>query len=119
MVSTQYFFDKDGIQPLIIDIQTVISFLVPITRIKPLEGTNVSTFYNVIVQDGADPWVYQHTDGWYYMTFTTGGDVRIWRSRSLTSIVAGDSILAWKPSGLEPACRDVWAPELHFIHSSW
>ena len=81
--------------------------------------SNVSTFYNVIAQNGADPWMYKHTDGWYYMTFTTGGDVRIWRSRSLTSIIAGDSILAWTPPGSGPACRDVWAPELHFIHSSW
>lgn len=86
---------------------------------KTVQGTNVTTFYNVIVQNGADPWVYLHTDGWYYMTFTTGGDVRIWRSRSLTSLIAGDSIQAWKPTGSGAACRDVWAPELHFFHSSW
>jgi GH43 family beta-xylosidase len=94
-------------------------FVVPIIRTKNMQATNVSTFYNVIAQNGGDPWMYKHVDGWYYMTFTTGGDVRIWRSRSLTSIVAGDSILAWTPPGSGPACRDVWAPELHFIHSNW
>lgn len=84
-----------------------------------MQATNVSTFYNVIAQDGADPWVYKHTDGWYYMTRTTGDGVHIWRSRSFISIEAGDNIAVWKPSGSGVACRDVWAPELHFIHSSW
>ena len=94
-------------------------FLVSIPRTNSVQGTNVSTFYNVIAQDGADPWVYKHTDGWYYMTRTTGVDVRIWRSRSLTSIDAGDSIAAWTSSGSGSACAGFWAPELHFLQSSW
>jgi GH43 family beta-xylosidase len=53
------------------------------------------------------------------MTRTTGGDVRIWRSRTFTSIDAGDSIVAWKPPDSGPACRDIWAPELHLFQSHW
>ncbi len=94
-------------------------FIVPIDRAEFVEDTNVSTFYNVIAQDGADPWVYKHTDGWHYMTRTTGGDVRIWRSRTFTSIDAGDCIVAWKPPDSGPACNGVWAPELHFFQSHW
>ncbi len=92
----------------------------PVIRNESIRAANVSnTFYNVIAQDGADPWVYKHTDGWYYMTRSTGVDVRIWRSRTFTSIDAGDTIVAWKPSGSGPACTEIWAPELHFIRSSW
>lgn len=29
-----------------------------------------NNFYNVVMQDGADPWVYKHTDGFYYFTKT-------------------------------------------------
>ncbi len=76
------------------------------------------TFYNLIT-DGADPWVYKHTDGWYYMTRTTGYSVQIWRSHSFTSIDAGDTIVVWSTSDTAPACHDVWAPELHFINSNW
>jgi GH43 family beta-xylosidase len=94
-------------------------FIVEIIRSKPVQATNVSTFYNVIAQDGADPWVYKHTDGWYYMTRSTGGDVRIWRSRTFTSIDAGDTIVAWTPPSSGPACKGIWAPELHFIQSRW
>ncbi|CAF0896877.1 unnamed protein product [Rotaria sordida] len=86
---------------------------------KSQTPSNVNTFYNVIAQDGADPWVYKHTDGLYYFTRTTGGDVRIWRSRSFTSIDAGESRIVWRSPNSGPACRAVWAPEIHFIQSSW
>ena len=83
------------------------------------QGITVKTFYNVIAQDGADPWVYKHTDGWYYTTRTTGDDVRVWRSRSLTSIDAGESCIAWQSPKTGPACAGIWAPELHFLQSKW
>jgi GH43 family beta-xylosidase len=94
-------------------------FIVSIIRTTSIKGANVTTFYNVIAQDGADPWMYKHTDGWYYLTRSTGGDVRIWRSRTFTSIDAGESRVAWTPPGSGPACGSVWAPEIHFINSGW
>jgi len=84
-----------------------------------VRSANVNTFYNVIAQDGADPWVYKHTNGWYYFTRTTGGDVTIWRSRTLTSIDAGESRIVWRSPNSGEACRAVWAPELHFVQSRW
>jgi GH43 family beta-xylosidase len=98
---------------------TLNLFIVLIIENESVRGTNVTTFYNVIAQDGADPWVFKHTDGWYYMTRTTGGDVRIWRSRTFTSIDAGDTRVAWTSPGSGPACASFWAPELHFFQSSW
>ncbi|CAF4662924.1 unnamed protein product, partial [Rotaria sp. Silwood1] len=86
---------------------------------KSQPAFNVDTFYNVIAQDGADPWVYKHTDGWYYSTKTTGGDVRIWRSRTFTSMDAGESLIVWRSPNSGAACRAVWAPELHFVQSRW
>ncbi len=98
---------------------TLDLFIAPIIRTESEPGANASTFYNVIAQDGADPWVFKHTDGWYYMTRSTGGDVRIWRSRTFTSIDAGDTRVAWISPGSGPACASFWAPELHFFQSSW
>lgn len=80
---------------------------------------NVNSFYNVIAQEGADPWVYKHTDGWYYMTRTTGGDVRIWRSRTFTAFDGAESISVWRPSPSCPAHSAIWAPELHYVRSRW
>lgn len=72
-----------------------------------------SNFYNVIMQDGADPWVYKHTDGYYYFTKTTGGDVTLWKSKSITGVDAGTQLV------INTGCCNVWAPELHYINSKW
>ncbi|MDQ6419373.1 family 43 glycosylhydrolase [Paenibacillus sp. LHD-117] len=76
-------------------------------------ATHQSNFYNVLVQDGADPWVYRHTDGYYYFTKTTGGNVTIWKSASLTGIDAGASRV------IETGCCNVWAPEIHYMNGAW
>ncbi|MFS0728166.1 family 43 glycosylhydrolase [Paenibacillus sp. 1P07SE] len=65
------------------------------------------------MQDGADPWVYQHTDGYYYFTKTTGGNVTIWKSKTLTGIDAAPSRVI--PTG----CCNVWAPEIHYVNGAW
>jgi hypothetical protein len=36
-------------------------FVARIIRTKNMQATNVTTFYNVTAQDGADPWMYKHT----------------------------------------------------------
>ena len=96
------------------------NFLVVVFISKNMTRTKyVDNFYNVISPTGADPWVYQHTDGWYYMTRTTGGYVRIWRSRTFTSFGASESKTIWTSPNTGPACRDVWAPEIHYIKSAW
>lgn len=82
-------------------------------------STTVNNFYNVIAQDGADPWVFKHIDGWYYATKTTGIDVQIWRSTSLTTVFSGEHRVIWQSNNSGPACRSIWAPELHFVQSGW
>jgi GH43 family beta-xylosidase len=77
-------------------------------------------FYNVLVQDGADPWVYRHSDGQYYFTKTTGGDVTLWRSRTLTGIDAGERKTVWRPGPSSGAAKSgIWAPELHHLDGRW
>ncbi|RRJ62063.1 carbohydrate-binding protein [Paenibacillus oralis] len=70
-------------------------------------------FYNVIMQDGADPWVYKHTDGFYYFTKTTGGNVTIWKSHSLTALDAAPRRV------IATGGHNIWAPELHYINGAW
>ena len=83
------------------------------------EYTLVSTFYPFLSQDGADPWVLKHpTDGFYYATKSTQVNVVIWRSRSLSTLDIGESRVIWTPNNTT-ACRDIWAPELHFIQQKW
>ncbi|NGZ76347.1 family 43 glycosylhydrolase [Saccharibacillus alkalitolerans] len=70
-------------------------------------------FYNVIMQDGADPFMYRHADGYYYYTKTTGGNVTLWKSKTLTGVDAGETRV------IETGGQNVWAPELHHIDGAW
>ncbi|PIH60655.1 family 43 glycosylhydrolase [Paenibacillus sp. LK1] len=76
-------------------------------------ATVQNNFYNVVMQDGADPWVYKHTDGFYYFTKTTGGNVTIWKSAQLTTVDAAPTTV------VNTGCCGIWAPELHYINGAW
>lgn len=76
-------------------------------------GSSHHNFYNIITQDGADPWVYKHTDGFYYFTKTTGVNVTIWKSPQLTTIDAA------RPKVIQTGGSGIWAPELHYINEAW
>lgn len=83
-------------------------------------NTSVSTFYPFLSQDGADPWVLKHpTDGFYYATKSTQINVIIWRSRYLSTLDIGESRVIWIPKNKTTSCRDIWAPELHFVRQKW
>lgn len=76
-------------------------------------GSSHNNFYNIITQDGADPWVYKHTDGFYYFTKTTGVNVTLWKSPQLTTI---DAV---RPKVIQTGGSGIWAPELHYINGAW
>lgn len=79
------------------------------------EGKDVSDFYNVIMQTGADPWVYKHTDGYYYNVFVNASGIMIRRSMTITGIEAGERSLAWTPVKGTMYSSNVWAPEMHYL----
>lgn len=78
-------------------------------------GNKVSDFYNVIMQTGADPWVYQHTDGYYYNVFVNASGIMIRRAKTITGIEAGERSLAWTPVKGTMYSSNVWAPEMHYL----
>jgi len=77
------------------------------------KGDERDDFYNLLMQDGADPWMYKHTDGYYYFTKTTGSDVTVWKSASITGMDGAPRRVI--PTG----GHNIWAPELHYIHGAW
>ena len=63
---------------------------------------------------GADPWVLQYGD-YYYLLYTTGGDVQVTRSSNLAQWAESGTVVYTPPSGY----TDVWAPELHYINGQF
>lgn len=76
-------------------------------------------FFNVVLPDGADPWVIRHSDGYYYMTVSTGINVTLWRSRSLSGLGGGEKKIVWTPPAFGPSSKNFWAPELHHVNGKW
>ncbi|WP_406695568.1 family 43 glycosylhydrolase [Singulisphaera sp. Ch08] len=85
---------------------------------KRATGEEVVDFYNVIAPEGADPWLWFH-EGQYYAAVTTGGNITLSRSRSLSNLGAGERKVVWSSSPGTPVDKNLWAPELHRLGKAW
>ncbi len=83
------------------------------TKEKGMKETDVIS--PIIDQEGADPYVLKHGD-WYYYTKTTGSNITLWRSESLTGISLGESKILYEPRS---ELADLWAPEIFYLDSAW
>ncbi|MCB2407858.1 glycoside hydrolase family 43 protein [Hymenobacter lucidus] len=77
-----------------------------------------ATFTNPLLPAGADPWTVYHK-GYYYYTHTTGINITLWKTKSLTQLATVPGQVVWTPPAAGPNSRDIWAPELHFIGGKW
>lgn len=76
------------------------------------------SFTNPLLPRGADPWVTQK-DGTYYFTYTQGGKLVLYETKSLSELGAARQQDAWIPESGMPYSRNIWAPELHEINGKW
>jgi GH43 family beta-xylosidase len=84
-------------------------------------GNNTEQVYftNPILEDGADPYVYLHSDGFYYTMVTRQNRLQLWKSESFTDLENSETKVIWtKPdSGTNSCC--IWAPEIHYYDDIW
>lgn len=73
------------------------------------------------VLERADPWVYKHTDGYYYFTGSVPGyqSIEVRRATSLEGLENGERVLVWHAHDTGNQSQLIWAPEIHFIHGKW
>ena len=76
------------------------------------------TFTNPLLPAGADPWSIYH-EGYYYYTHTTGRNITLWKTKSLSQLKTAPGKVVWTPPATGPNSRDIWAPELHFLDGKW
>jgi len=76
-------------------------------------------FSNPILENGADPYVYLHSDGNYYCMVTRGNRLQLWRSKSFTDLEHGETREIWYPpeTGTNSCC--IWAPEIYYFDDTW
>ncbi|MFT3788428.1 MAG: glycoside hydrolase family 43 protein [Tepidisphaeraceae bacterium] len=73
--------------------------------------TRPATFRNPLKQGGADPWM-QYVDGWYYLSTTTGRNVKLRRARHIGELAHAPDVTVWEDRAPERS-HGVWAPEFH------
>lgn len=76
---------------------------------------------NPIVYERADPWVYRHSDGYYYFTGSVPGyqSIELRRGKSLNDLRDGDTKTIWQAHESGNQSQLIWAPEIHFIDGKW
>lgn len=76
---------------------------------------------NPVAPRVADPWVYKHTDGYYYMTGSVPAydriDVR--RAETLQGLAFAEPVTIWRKYESGPMSYHIWAPEIHYVDGTW
>jgi GH43 family beta-xylosidase len=75
-------------------------------------------FANPLLPSGPDPWVVQK-DGWYYVTHTTGRDLRLYKTRNMSDLARAQVRTIWVPPSTGMNSKQLWAPEIHFLRGKW
>ncbi|GGJ29106.1 glycoside hydrolase family 43 protein [Deinococcus roseus] len=83
--------------------------------------SSTPVFPNPLVEQRADPWVYLHTDGYYYFTGSVPeyDRIELRRAKRLQDLGNAETVVAWRKYETGPLSANIWAPELHFIEGKW
>ena len=76
---------------------------------------------NPVAPRVADPWVYRHTDGHYYLIGSVPAydriDIR--RAETLQGLAFAKPVTVWRKHDSGPMSHHIWAPELHHVDGTW
>jgi GH43 family beta-xylosidase len=76
---------------------------------------------NPFIEQRADPWIYRHTDGYYYFTATVPAydKLILRRSETLAGLATASEFVIWEKHDSGIMGSHIWAPELHYIDGKW
>ena len=69
----------------------------------------------------ADPYVYRHSDGWYYFTASVPAydGIILRRAKSIAELAEVEEHVIWTKHKSGPMSKHIWAPELHYVFGKW
>ncbi len=78
-------------------------------------------YTNSLVAQRADPHIFKHTDGYYYLTATVPAYDRIVlrRATTLQGLASAAETTIWTRHGSGEMSAHIWAPEIHYINGRW
>ncbi|HLV09017.1 MAG TPA: family 43 glycosylhydrolase [Halanaerobiales bacterium] len=76
---------------------------------------------NPLIEQRADPFIYKHTDGYYYFTASVPEYDRIIlrQARTIKGLAEAEERVIWRKHEQGIMGKHIWAPELHFIDEAW
>ncbi|MDH2430522.1 family 43 glycosylhydrolase [Sphaerisporangium sp. TRM90804] len=87
----------------------------------PAQASPAVQYTNPIAAQRADPHVFRHTDGYYYLTATVPAYDRIVlrRATTLQGLASAPETTIWQRHTSGDMGAHIWAPEIHFINGRW
>ena len=78
-------------------------------------------YKNPIVLQRADPWIYKHTDGYYYFTASVPAYdcIELRRAATIQGLESAVPTIIWRKHAAGKMSSLIWAPEIHFIDGKW
>ncbi|MBT2755830.1 family 43 glycosylhydrolase [Mesobacillus foraminis] len=78
-------------------------------------------YLNPLVIQRADPWIYKHTDGYYYFVASVPAynRIEIRRAKTIQGLSFAPPRTVWLKHDTGEMSKLIWAPELHFIQGKW
>lgn len=69
----------------------------------------------------ADPYVYLHSDGYYYFTASVPAydQIVLRKSKTLEGLADAKEVTIWKKHESGIMSEHIWAPELHYLQGKW
>ncbi len=76
---------------------------------------------SLLVEQRADPFVYKHTDGYYYFTGSVPSYdfIELRRAKSIKELQQAETFNIWQKHETGPMSQHIWAPELHYLDGKW
>ncbi|BAX66050.1 glycosyl hydrolase, family 43 [Latilactobacillus sakei subsp. sakei DSM 20017 = JCM 1157] len=79
------------------------------------------TYINPLIIQRADPFIYKHTDGYYYLTASVPAynRIEIRRAKTLNGLAHATPRTIWRKHEAGEMSQLIWAPEIHFTNNKW
>jgi GH43 family beta-xylosidase len=76
---------------------------------------------NPVIPQRADPWVYKHTDGYYYFTASVPeyDRIEVRRASTIQELGSATPVVVWEKHASGIMSKHIWAPEIHYIDGKW
>lgn len=74
-----------------------------------------------LIPQRADPFIYQHTDGYYYFTASVPAFdlIELRRAKTIRGLRDAAAKVVWRRHETGPMSKNIWAPEIHFWDGKW